>query len=357
MARIAGINTNFDNINSATISAYMAKRYQNHVPSHHPVLYKIFARGQAKKGHGYKYVFQFRHPSPIGNVPVGVTDGFANIADPVERGGFTAYEWTPAMFAMNMGIEIYDIEAQDSETTLIDLYESRAEASFDTWDEFYQASIWALEATAGSGGASRTALCSIRTLFNGGGTSSTAGGVPDAKATQKVAAVGTTPLTLVGNVERNGIGGYYECVNLITAATNPSVTFLSRLYNMCVRNGEAPDLIILPEILYSYFDAQLAANQRYGESELAKIGFEAFRFKKAEVVMDDGCPQSANANQIFVINTKYLHLRYNTMKPKFVRKDFPNKTLQNWQGTHILQLCSDYLGRTHARASSVNDPS
>lgn len=364
MARIPGLNTTFDNVSSATINYFVRKNYQAVVASHHPLLFQLISSGKTKEEHGYAYVCQFRYPYSAGPNPVGVSDGFNNIADPVEMGGFSAFAFIPALFAMNVGIEIYDIMAQGSRTKIIDYYQSRIEAAHDRWDEKYQTDLWAAEGSAGSGGASRTVLGSLRTYFNGGGGSTTGGGFVAAKTAQLVAAVGTTPLTVVGGVERNQAGGAYQCPMLYNPSTPaiPSAQLLERLYNGSRRNNRMVDLIALPERLYSFYSNLLTGNQRYGESKLAKMGFEAFRFKGAEVYMDDGVPSddTANTNQgrheMYGINSEYLWLYYNAEAPTFRRADYPNKLIRNYQGVHMIQLCSDNLGRDHFRHYNVANP-
>src|ERR1019366_8161995 len=120
------------------------------------------------------------------------------------------------------------------------------------------------------------------------------------------------------------------------------------LYNSTVLNGSAADLGLMGESLYGYFDAVVAGQQRYTGSgvELATVGFTSFNFKQMNICFDDNCPSDANQlttnyNQIFLLSTENLFVYYNTMAPKFVRKDYPDRPLQNYQGIHILQLCAN----------------
>lgn len=366
MARIPGLNVNFDNISSATISRYVGRKYKNHVPSHHPLLFKIWERGNAMEGHGYQYSIPIRVPSPVGPKVSAVTDGYLPLPPPVEMGGFTDYTYTPAMFAMNVALDEYDIAAQGPGTTIIPYYQAKIDSAFDSFNEFYQASIWAAENALGSAGNYRGAMGSLRTYVNGGGTSTTGGALPPSKPNQTTAAVGTTPITLVAGVERNQTGGAYVCPNLFNPASpaTPSVQLLAKVYNSTILNGAAADLIIMGEDLYGYFDSVVAAQQRYTGTgtDLATVGFESFNFKRANVVFDDNCPSDANQlttnqNNIFCLSTENFFLYYNTMAPKFVRKDYPDRPLQNYQGLHILQLCSDHLGRRQARHAKVAQPS
>lgn len=364
MARVPGLHSTFDNIASATINYFVRRDYQAVVASHHPLLFKLLSSGKTKEEHGYAYVCQWRYPYSVGPAPAGVSDGFANIADPVEMGGFTSFSFVPALFAMNVGIEIYDIMAQGSKTKIIDYYQSKIESAHDRWNEKYQTDIWAAEGNAGTGGSSKVVLGSLRTYFNGGGASTTGGGYVAAKTQQLTAAVGTTPLTVVGGVERNQANGAYACPMLYNPSTPavPSGQLLERLYNGSRRNNRMVDMIAMPERLYSFYSNLLTGNQRYGESKLAKMGFEAFRFKGAEVYMDDGVPSDDTGNsnqgqhQIFGWNSDYLWLYYNKEAPTFRRVDYPNKALRNYQGLHLIQLCSDNLGRDHFRHANVASP-
>ncbi len=364
MARMPGLNANFDNISSATISRYIGRKYTNHVPSHHPFLFKIFARGNAVEGHGYQYVEQVRYPSPVGPKPIGVADGYTPIPPPVEPGGFSALTYIPAFFAMNIAIDKYDEAAQGPGTTIVKYLETKMAYAMDTFMEFYQQSLWATPATVGATGNSKLAMCSIRALVNGGGTSTTGGANPAPKPAQLIAAVEANAPTLVAGIERNQAGAAYECSNIFnpTNPATPSVQLLATLYNACVLNSLAPDLCIMPEALYGYYDAVVAAQQRYtGASELAKVGFESFKFKQADVVFDDNCPSDANQgttnqNQMFMLSTEHFYFRYDTLKPKFERADYPGLTLKNYMGTHMVQITSDHLGRRQARHAKVALP-
>lgn len=364
MARIPGINANFDNISGATISRYIGRKYVNHVPSHHPFLMRVFQRGNAQVGTGYQYVLPVRYPSPVGNKVQGISDGYAPIAPPVENGGLSDYTYTPAFFAMNVGLELYDEAAQGPGTTIIDYMQTRMDQSMDTFIEFYQSQLWAAENTVGSGSGSRTQLTSLRTLVNSGGASTTGGAIPAPKTNQLNAATGTSAITLVGGIERNAAGAAYVCSNVFnpTTAATPSVQLLGKIYNACVRNSDAPDLMIMGEDLYSYFDSVVAAQQRWvGSMDLAKVGFPSFKYKSADIVFDEGCPSdvsksTTNKNEIFCLNTEHFFFKYNTLQPKFERRDYPDRPIKNWMGTHMVQLVSDFLGRLQARHPLVAQP-
>jgi hypothetical protein len=369
MARSPGLNPNFDNFTSSTISNYVNKKYRSMWAQKDPLIFRIMQAGNAKPNHGNKYVLQFSYPSPVINKPTGISDGFQAIPMPTQTGGFSAFEFTPAYFAMHCGIEKYEVKAQGGSTQLIDIVQATLDQNMNSWIQFYRRQFWAAEATAGSNGSQRNVLVSLRTMFNGGGTNTTGGGGdPAPKAPQLTAAVGTTPLTLFGGVERNAPGGAYQCPNLFVPTTNftPSATLLFRLYNSTMVEGAngSCDLMFMPENLYTYFDTIIASQQRWtGESQMAKLGFNAFRLKGCEVVFDDYVPSSvnlgvANSNQIFAINTESLRLFYDEEKPVFKKNPLPDRPgLENYTADHLLQLCTDDTGRRHSRMINISDVS
>ena len=93
----------------------------------------------------------------------------------------------------------------------------------------------------------------------------------------------------------------------------PSATTIIGLvnteFNALTRNKDAPDLVIMDATTYAVFEGVLQAQQRYTQSKMGEVGFQALRYKTADVVMAGGIGGNAPSATTFFLNTKYIHLR------------------------------------------------
>lgn len=367
MASVPGLNANFDNTMTETINVWLSKEFANLYTANHPFWASLLRNGNmVKTGVGYQWYEPFLYPTNVGPMPTGVSDGFQEVADATEMGGKTMAAYTPAQYAMQVAVENYDIEAQGSETKMVDHIQGTFQAANYRYFETFANDLWAAEGAAGSNGQSKLKIGSLRTYLNGGGTTNgpSADVIPQPHDEQKLAAVGTTPLTTVGGILRTGANGAYWCPNMYnpTVAATPTLTLFNRMVTISSRTGgpngtDSPDLMLLPNILFDWFMTTLQQQQRWaGNGQLAEMGFkDSFKFRGCDVMFDDGVPHSTNANQVFTINTKYFKLRYNTMKPQYTLAPIYNKLVRNWMSSQILQLTSENLG-WHSRHCKIADP-
>lgn len=368
MASVPGLNANFDNLMTETINVWQSNTYANAYTANHPFWASLLRNGNmVRTGVGYAWYEPFMYPTSIGPMPTGVSDGFQEVADATEQGGKTMAAWTPAQYAMQVAVENYDIEAQGSETKMVDHIKETFEMANIRYFETYANDLWAAEGAFGSDGQAKTKIGSLRTYLNGGGTSNgpNAAVIPQPNTEQTLAAVGTTPKTTVGGIVRTAENGAYWCPNMYNpaSAATPTLTLFNRMYTIACRTGgdygtDSPDLILLPNILYDWFMTTLQQQQRWqGNGQLAQMGFaDSFKFRGADVMFDDGVPHSTNANQAFFINTRYFKLRYNTMQPQYTLAPIYNKLVRNWMSSQILQLTAKHLGRVHSRHCKIADP-
>jgi hypothetical protein len=69
---------------------------------------------------------------------------------------------------------------------------------------------------------------------------------------------------------------------------------------------DCPDLIVMDNNHYSFFEASQTSIKRYSSSEMAQGGFVTLKYKKADVIYDgnSGIP----TNRTYMLNTEYLKL-------------------------------------------------
>ena len=70
-----------------------------------------------------------------------------------------------------------------------------------------------------------------------------------------------------------------------------------------VRGTDKPDLI-LTNTMYTPYEESLQENVRYTSTKMADAGFESIKYKTADVVYDDQCPD----DRMYMVNTDYLEL-------------------------------------------------
>lgn len=85
--------------------------------------------------------------------------------------------------------------------------------------------------------------------------------------------------------------------------------FMNTLYNSLVRGNDKPDLIPMDANYYGFYESSLQTIQRVSTSKMADAGFEALKFKGADVVLDGGVDGSCPTNHAYFLNTNYIRLR------------------------------------------------
>ena len=158
----------------------------------------------------------------------------------------------------------------------------------------------------------------------------------------------------------NASGAAYICPQLYNTGGGQaaSLKVLNTLINATKRMGDKVDLILMNVNLYTYYLGLIQAQQR---TDLKTFGnFDGFTWNGVTVMMDDNVPNGtsgAGYSQIFALNTDYIALRYNTMKPQFKPFDDPfRQTLDCYTANQIVQLTISNPGRVQGRHANVVDP-
>ena len=97
--------------------------------------------------------------------------------------------------------------------------------------------------------------------------------------------------------------------NQFTGSTSVTSSTVRGLMNTrwlsLVRGADKPDLILGDDYMYSAYEASLQENIRYTTSKMADAGFESIKYKAADFVFDDQCPEK----RMYMLNTDYLFLK------------------------------------------------
>jgi hypothetical protein len=115
--------------------------------------------------------------------------------------------------------------------------------------------------------------------------------------------------TTVGSFFRNKKFSGTTDGGAAVSATNIT-GYMNQLYLSIVRGADQPDLIVADNNYYNFYWQSLQAIQRFGpETETASAGFNALKYKTADVVFDGGIGGGAPANKMYFLNTNYLFFR------------------------------------------------
>lgn len=74
------------------------------------------------------------------------------------------------------------------------------------------------------------------------------------------------------------------------------------------RGKDTPDLLVATHDLYSVYEGGLQDLQRYGDAGMAKLGFEALRYKSGSLIFDDNSNFGTTSEIMYFLNTKYLYM-------------------------------------------------
>lgn len=90
------------------------------------------------------------------------------------------------------------------------------------------------------------------------------------------------------------------------SATTIEGQMMLPLWLELVRGDDKPDLIVMSNDYYSFFESSQVSIKRYVDEDMAKAGFESLRYKTADVVFDGG--SGIPAAHAYFLNTDYLQL-------------------------------------------------
>jgi len=94
-----------------------------------------------------------------------------------------------------------------------------------------------------------------------------------------------------------------------TNSTTAIQADMNSLWLNTVRGADKPDLIVSTHDLYAAYEATLQTNQRYTDSKMAALGFEALKYKSADMVFDsDSTNFTTTGERMYFLNTDYMKL-------------------------------------------------
>jgi hypothetical protein len=93
-----------------------------------------------------------------------------------------------------------------------------------------------------------------------------------------------------------------------TPSKSTMKTWMNKVWLLCVRGADKPDLLVASHDFYSFYWESLQDLQRYADSDKATAGFNALKFVSADIIFDSNSNFSTTAEKIYYLNTDYLEL-------------------------------------------------
>jgi hypothetical protein len=201
---------------------------------------------------------------------------------------FTAAEFNYAQAALAVSISGLEMLQNSGENALIDLLEQRIDNANTTLMNNIAVDCYS-DGTA-DGGKQIGGLALL---------------VPDAPTTGTVGGINRATWTFWRSQKFAGVadGG--------AAVTNANIqSYMNRLYLLCSRGADHPDLIVADNTYYRLYWESLQAIQRISKTtDVGQAGFDSLQFMGSDVVFDGGFGGGATAAHMWFLNTKYIFFR------------------------------------------------
>jgi hypothetical protein len=273
-------NANYDSILTTTIEA-RSKSIQDNVTNNNAAYLKMSQRGNIRPFTGGRVIIE-----PL-SYAENTNAGWYSGADIFTTGlteELTAPEFPFKQLVAPIVITGSDEIKNSGPAGLIDLLESKVKVAESTLENKLDLGMYA-DGT-GSDGKELTGLA---------------------------AAVPVTVTNTYGNINRAlAASAYWKSRVTDTNAAPAAATILAKVnteYYALTRNNDHPDLILMDDVTFGVFEGVLQGQQRWTQSKLADLGFDALKYKGADVVLTTGLGGNGPAATTFFLNTKYLHLR------------------------------------------------
>lgn len=199
---------------------------------------------------------------------------------------FSAATFTPAQYAGTVVWTGEEMRANSGDAAKYNLLKARIKNLMASMQNRINGDLY-LDGT-GNGGKNLTGLAAAVPLAN---TSGTYGGI----------ARGTWSFWQNQKFQASVDGGG-------VATSSTILPMLNKLMLLATRGNDKPDLIVTDYITYGLIENALQTNQRFTSSKSADAGFGEISYKGIRVRYDSAA-SGMGANTLYMLNTKYLHLR------------------------------------------------
>ena len=278
---MASPNTVFTELVSTTFRKH-SKEIKDNVSKNNALLRRIYEKGNVRKEDGgltivapldYAENNTYQRYSGYDVLNVGASDVISA----------AEYQWR--QIAINVVASGLELRTNSGDSRIINLVKSRLKNAIRTFKNNFSADIY-------SDGTLANQVNGLQALVADAGTG-TVGGIDSYTWTFWKNKVQSAAAPIQGG-----------------AAITPSATTMESLmlplWLSLVRGDDQPDLIVMDNNYFTFFEQSQTSIKRYTDETKANAGFVSLKYKGADVIFDGG--SGIPANHAYFLNTDYLEI-------------------------------------------------
>ena len=274
-------NTVFTELVSTTFRKH-AKEIKDNVSKNNALLRRIYDKGNVRREDGgltivapldYAENNTYQRYSGYDVLNIGASDVISA----------AEYQWR--QIAINVVASGLELRTNSGDTRIINLVKARLKNAIRTFKNNFSADIY-------SDGTLANQVNGLQALVADAGTG-TVGGIDSSTWTFWRNKVQSAAAPIQG-------GGA-----IVPGATTMESLMLP-LWLSLVRGDDQPDLIVMDNTYFTFFEQSQTSIKRYTDETKANAGFVSLKYKGADVIFDGG--SGIPANHAYFLNTDYLEL-------------------------------------------------
>lgn len=274
-------NTVFTELVSTTFRKH-AKEIKDNVSKNNALLRRIYDKGNVRREDGgltivapldYAENNTYQRYSGYDVLNVGASDVISA----------AEYQWR--QIAINVVASGLELRTNSGDTRIINLVKARLKNAIRTFKNNFSADIY-------SDGTLANQVNGLQALVADAGTG-TVGGIDSSTWTFWKNKVQSAAAPIQG-------GG------AITPSATTMESLMLPLWLSLVRGDDQPDLIVMDNNYFTFFEQSQTSIKRYTDETKANAGFVSLKYKGADVIFDGG--SGIPANHGYFLNTDYLEI-------------------------------------------------
>lgn len=274
-------NTVFTELVSTTFRKH-AKEIKDNVSKNNALLRRIYDKGNVRREDGgltivapldYAENNTYQRYSGYDVLNVGASDVISA----------AEYQWR--QIAINVVASGLELRTNSGDSRIINLVKSRLKNAIRTFKNNFSADIY-------SDGTLANQVNGLQALVADAGTG-TVGGIDSSTWTFWKNKVQSAAAPIQG-------GG------AITPSATTMESLMLPLWLSLVRGDDQPDLIVMDNNYFTFFEQSQTSIKRYTDETKANAGFVSLKYKGADVIFDGG--SGIPANHAYFLNTDYLEI-------------------------------------------------
>ena len=274
-------NTVFTELVSTTFRKH-AKEIKDNVSKNNALLRRIYDKGNVRREDGgltivapldYAENNTYQRYSGYDVLNIGASDVISA----------AEYQWR--QIAINVVASGLELRTNSGDTRIINLVKARLKNAIRTFKNNFSADIY-------SDGTLANQVNGLQALVADAGTG-TVGGIDSSTWTFWKNKVQSAAAPIQG-------GG------AITPGSATMESLMLPLWLALTRGDDQPDLIVMDNNYFTFFEQSQTSIKRYTDSTKADAGFVALKYKGADVIFDGG--SGIPTNHAYFLNTDYLEL-------------------------------------------------